>query len=62
MFSTGQLIFAGIFLIAFIMVMIYTYWKDLKLHRKYYRGTLYILFGFILFIGLLFVIKVYLNP
>jgi hypothetical protein len=62
MFSTGQLIFAGIFLIAFIMVMIYTYRKDLKLHRKYYRGTLYILFGFILFIGLLFVIKVYLNP
>ncbi|WP_189603331.1 hypothetical protein [Salinimicrobium marinum] len=62
MFSTGQLIFAGIFLIVFILVMIYTYRKDLKLHRKYYRGTLYILLGFIMFIGLLFVIKMYLNP
>lgn len=62
MFSTGQLIFAGIFILVFIIVMIYSYRKDLQLHRKYYKGTIYILIGFLLFIALLFVIKVYLNP
>lgn len=62
MFSTGQLIFAAIFVLVFIIVIIYSYRKDLQLHRKYYKGTVYILIGFILFIALLFVIKVYLNP
>lgn len=62
MFSTGQLIFAGIFILVFILVMIYSYRKDLKLHRKYYKGTVYILLGFLLFIALLFVIKIYLRP
>ena len=62
MFSTGQLIFAAIFLLVFIMVMIYSYRKDLKLHRKYYRGATYILIGFILFIIFLFLIKTYLQP
>lgn len=62
MFSTGQLIFAGIFIFVFILVMIYSYRKDLKLHRKYYKGTIYILLGFLLFIALLFVIKIYLRP
>ncbi|WP_424494811.1 hypothetical protein [Salinimicrobium sp. GXAS 041] len=62
MFTTGQLIFGAIFFIAFVIVIIYTYRKDLQLHRKYYKGTLYILLGFILFIALLFVIKLYLKP
>lgn len=62
MFSTGQLIFAGIFILVFIIVMIYSYRKDLQLHRKYYKGTIYILIGFLLFMALLFVIKIYLNP
>lgn len=62
MFSQGQLIFAGIFLLVFIVVMIYSYRKDLKLHRKYYKGSIFILLGFILFLGILFVIKMYLRP
>ncbi|MAQ74924.1 MAG: hypothetical protein CL613_01165 [Aquimarina sp.] len=62
MFSTGQLIFAGCFVIAFIALMIYSYRKDIKLHRKYYKGSLFILIGFIVFIFLLFVLKVYLKP
>ena len=62
MFSTGQLIFAAIFLLVFVVVMIYSYRKDLKLHRKYYRGTTYILIGFIIFIIFLFLIKTYLQP
>ncbi|UZH56847.1 hypothetical protein JRG66_11620 [Salinimicrobium tongyeongense] len=62
MFSTGQWIFAGLFFVAFVGLIIFSYRKDLKLHRKYYKGTLYILLGFIAFILLLFLLKTYLQP
>jgi len=61
MFSQGQLIFAGFFLVAFIIILIISYRKDLKLHKKYYKGSLYVLAGFLLFIGILFVIKNFLR-
>ncbi|MCB7481381.1 hypothetical protein [Christiangramia sediminis] len=61
MFSTGQLIFAGLFLIAFIIVMIFSYRKDTRLHNKYYKGSFFVLIGFIIFILLLFFIKTKLN-
>ena len=61
MFSTGQLIFAGLFIIAFVIVMIFSYRKDIKLHKKYYKGSIYVLIGFIIFILLLFFIKTRLN-
>ncbi|RZT00216.1 hypothetical protein EV197_1452 [Aquimarina brevivitae] len=62
MFSTGQLIFAGCFVLAFIIIMIYSYRKDITLHRKYYRGSLYILLAFTVFVALLFALKSYLHP
>ncbi|AXT63269.1 hypothetical protein D1816_23965 [Aquimarina sp. AD10] len=62
MFSTGQLIFAGCFVVAFIVLMIFSYRKDIKLHRKYYKGSIFILVGFIVFILLLFALKTYLQP
>lgn len=61
MFSTGQIIFGILFFVAFVIVIIFSYRKDLKLHRKYYKGTLYILLGFISFILLLFLLKTYLK-
>lgn len=61
MFTPGQMIFAGLFFVVFVAVIIYTYRKDLKLHRKYYKGTLFILLVFILFIALLFVLKGFLK-
>ncbi len=61
MFSQGQLIFAGFFVVAFIILMIFSYRKDIKLHRKYYKGSLFILIGFIIFILLLFALKTYLQ-
>ncbi len=61
MFSSGQLIFAAFFVIAFIMVMVYSYRKDKRLHSKYYKGSIYVLIGFIIFILLLFFIKTRLN-
>jgi len=62
MFSTGQLIFAALFFIAFVIAMIYSYRKDIALHKKYYSGSLYVLAGFILFILFLFLVKEYLRP
>ncbi|WP_317191410.1 hypothetical protein, partial [Flavobacterium psychrophilum] len=57
MFSSGQLLFAAIFAISFIVIMIFAYRKDLKIHKQYYKGSLWILVGFIIFISFLFIIK-----
>ncbi len=57
MFSQGQLLFAVTFLVAFVALMVFSYRKDIKLHKIHYRGSLWILVGFTLFIGLLFAIK-----
>lgn len=61
MFSIGQLVFAILFFIAFILVMVYSYRGDKKLHKKQYRGSIWILFGFIVFILFLLAIKTYLK-
>tara|TARA_R100000935_G_C2829021_1_gene163933 strand:- start:1888 stop:2076 length:189 start_codon:yes stop_codon:yes gene_type:complete len=61
MFSTGQLIFAAIFFLAFVVVIVYSYRKDIALHKKYYKGSIFVLLGFIVFIFLLFVIKEFLK-
>ncbi|KOS07952.1 hypothetical protein AM493_19245 [Flavobacterium akiainvivens] len=57
MFTTGQLVFAGVFIVVFVAVMIYVYRKDLPLHKKYYKGSYWILLAFLLFIGVLLAIK-----
>jgi hypothetical protein len=57
MFSSGQWIFAGFFVIAFIIAMIYAYGKDKNLHQKFYKGNYKILIGFLIFIAFLFYIK-----
>lgn len=61
MFTTGQLAFAAFFVVIFIAAMIYVYRKDLKLHKKYYRGSYKVLLVFLAFIALLFFIKIYLK-
>ncbi|WP_411894693.1 hypothetical protein [Winogradskyella sp. A2] len=57
MFSTGQLIFGILFFIAFVIVIAFQYRKDLPLHKKYYKGTVWILIAFIGFIGLIAAVK-----
>lgn len=61
MFSTGQWIFALCFLIAFVIFISYSYIKDKGLHKKYYKGSFWILLGFLAFIAILFGIKLYLK-
>ena len=61
MFSTGQMIFAALFAIAFIVVIILSYKKDKKMHKKNYKGVVWILISFAAFIIILFVIKHFLK-
>lgn len=61
MFTTGQLVFAILFFVAFIGIMIYSYRGDKKLHKKQYKGSLWILVGFIAFILFLLAVKTYLK-
>lgn len=61
MFSTGQLLFAIFFVITFIIIMVFVYKKDLKEMKKHYKGIYWILLAFLLFIGFLFIIKIFLK-
>ncbi len=57
MFTKGQMIFGILFAIAFTIALIYAYRKDLKLHKKYYPGTVWVLLAFISFILFIAAIK-----
>jgi hypothetical protein len=59
MFSQGQLIFAVLFFITFVIAVGFSYRKDIVVHRKFYKGNYKVLIGFLIFIGLLFVIKIF---
>jgi len=61
MFTTGQMYFSILFLVVFVIAMIYTYRKDLRLHKVYYKGSSWVFLIFLAFIGLLFVIKSFLK-
>nr|WP_108246501.1 MULTISPECIES: hypothetical protein [Allomuricauda] len=61
MFSTGQVIFAALFFIVFVVIIASSYRKDKKLHKKNYRGVIWILVSFISFIIILFLIKHFLK-
>jgi hypothetical protein len=53
MFSTGQLIFAVVFFIGFIGIIALSYRKDKGIHEKQFKGSLWVLVGFIVFIAIL---------
>jgi hypothetical protein len=57
MFSSGQLIFGILFAIAFTVIIFFAYKKDLNLHRKYYKGSAWVLIAFIGFILMIAAIK-----
>ena len=61
MFSTGQLVFALFFVVAFTSIIILMYRKDAKGHKIHYSGSYKILIGFILAIVALFLIKVFVH-
>ncbi|RLD27186.1 MAG: hypothetical protein DRI75_10155 [Bacteroidetes bacterium] len=57
MFSKGQIVFGILFAIAFIIILIFAYRKDANIHRRYYRGTVWVLIGFISFLAMIAAIK-----
>ena len=61
MFSSGQLIFAILFVMVFVTVMVFTYSKDKKLHKKNYQGVKWVLLSFAFFVIFLFLIKYFLK-
>lgn len=57
MFSKGQITFGIIFAITFIIALIFMYRKDLKVHKRYYKGSFWVLLAFIGFLGMIVAIK-----
>ena len=57
MFSLGQMIFAGLFALAFILIIAFSYKKDKKLHAKNYKGVKWVGITFVIFLIILFLIK-----
>jgi magnesium-transporting ATPase (P-type) len=52
MFSKGQLIFAAVFATVFIILMVWSYRKDIKLHQMYYKKVWLVALGIFLVITL----------
>jgi len=57
MFSTGQLVFAALFAVSFIAIIVFSYIKDKKLHAKNYKGVKWVAITFAIFLVILFCIK-----
>lgn len=57
MFSKGQWIFGILFAITFAIIIGYSYRKDLKLHKRFYSGSIWVLIAFIAFILFIVAIK-----
>ena len=57
MFSNGQLLFGLIFFISFLIIVSYSYKKDLKKLNGSYKGIKWVIIGFIAFITLLVLLK-----
>ena len=60
MFSQGQIVFGILFFIAFAVIIGFMYKKDLKIHKRFYSGSLWILVAFIAFIMSIVCIKTFL--
>jgi cbb3-type cytochrome oxidase subunit 3 len=59
--SRGQIIFAIIFLICFIIGMVWAYRSDRKVNRLYYKGVWVVLVAMIAFIALYNLAVKYIN-
>ncbi len=61
MFSTGQIVFAILFIVAFSIIMVLSYRKDKRLHQKNYKGVKWVAISFVVFVIVLFLLKVLLK-
>lgn len=49
-FSTGQIVFAILFFLAFVAIMVGAYRKDMKGLKMHYSGVVYIFLGIVAFL------------
>ena len=61
MFSKGQTIFAVLFALTFVGIMIWSYRKDIPLHRTYYKKVWLVALGIFLVIALFAAITFWLH-
>ena len=61
MFTTGQTVFALLFVVVFVVIMVAMYRKDKTLHQKNYKGVKWVLLTFAGFVIFLFLIKFFLK-
>jgi len=52
MFSKGQLVFAALFVIAFTIAMVWSYRKDIKIHKKHYKNSFIVIIALFLIIAI----------
>tara|TARA_B100000768_G_scaffold122168_1_gene113061 strand:+ start:1667 stop:1855 length:189 start_codon:yes stop_codon:yes gene_type:complete len=57
MFSNGQLVFGLLFFVSFIIIITFSYKKDLKKLNGTYKGIKWVVIGFIAFVSLLVILK-----
>ena len=57
MFSNGQLVFGLLFFVSFIIIVTYSYKKDLKKLNGSYKGIKWVIIGFIAFVSFLVILK-----
>lgn len=58
MFTPGRIVFVILFVVAFILALIFSYRKDASWQKIHYKNSFLILVGFILFVALLYLIKI----
>jgi len=61
MFSSGQKLFALFFFIAFAAVLVWSYRKDIKLHKIYYKKVWVVAIGIALVIAIFAIITFILH-
>jgi len=61
MFSKGQIIFAILFALTFAGFMVWSYRKDIPLHKTYYSKVWVVALGIVLVIALFAVITFWLH-
>ena len=59
MFSKGQIIFGICFFISFVILIALSYKKDREVIRQNYKGSIWVLVGFIAFVLILLALKSY---
>jgi hypothetical protein len=57
MFTSGQLVFAILFIISFLFIITLSYKKDLKGLKGRYSGIRWVMIGFICFVSILVILK-----